>query len=149
MKIDDYQRKLALSLISKFTRDFNDKTGLNVNIHVPEFVKFENDNLKYMLTLPRVEQIFLQCIPVELKPEVQLSCRSRKRHIVDLRTMFCSIAYRLNFTLSDIGRYINRDHTTIIYLTRKADDLLETDEHFASLYNSITYQMSKHYDEDF
>jgi hypothetical protein len=148
MRIDDYQRKLALSLISKFTRDFNDKTGLSVNVHVPEFVKFENDNMKYLLTLPKVEQIFLECVPVELKPDMALKCRSRKRQIVDLRTIFCSIAYRLNFTLSDIGRYIQRDHTTIIHLTRKADDLLATDERFASLYNSITYEMSKHYDKD-
>lgn len=148
MKIDDYQKKLALSMINKFTREFTDKTGLNINIHVPEFVRFENDSMKYLLTLPKVEQIFLECVPVELQPDMALKCRSRKRHIVDLRTMFCSIAYRLNFTFSDIGRYIQRDHTTVIHLTRKADDLLATDERFASLYNSITYQMSKHYDKD-
>jgi hypothetical protein len=146
MKIDDYQRKLALSMISKFSREFAEKTGLNVNIHVPEFVKLENNNVKHLLTLPKVEQLFLECIPPELRLEVKLSCRSRKRNIVDLRTMFCSIAYKLNFTLSDIGRYINRDHTTIIHLNRKAEDLLATDDRFASLYNSITYQMSKHYD---
>lgn len=150
MTTNDYQKKVALSLIKKFTQEFKEKTGLKCMVHITELGGVDQENvLNNLLTLEKVEKIFLNCLPPEISEGFRLRNRSRRREQVDIRTMFCSIAYRLNFTFSDIGRFLGKDHTTIIYLNRKADNLLDIDERFASIYNSITYKMSKHYDQDF
>lgn len=149
MTSTDYQKKIAVNMVQKFIKEFKDKTGLKVMVHITELGNVDEENmLKSLLTLEKVEKIFLMCLPSEIANGFRLRSRSRKRDQVDIRCMFCAIAYRLNFTLSDIGRHIDRDHTTIIHLNRKADNLMDIDEQFASLYNSIAYKMSKYYDQD-
>lgn len=149
MTSTDYQKKIAVNMTQKFIKEFKEKTGLKVMVHITELGNIDQENvLKHLLTLEKVEKIFLMCLPPEMAEDFRLRNRSRKRDQVDIRSMFCAIAYRLNFTLSDIGRHIDRDHTTVIHLNRKADNLLDIDERFASIYNSIAYKMSKYYDQD-
>lgn len=149
MTSTDYQKKIAVNMTQKFIKEFKEKTGLKVMVHITELGNIDQENvLKHLLTLEKVEKIFLMCLPPEMAEDFRLRSRSRKRDQVDIRSMFCAIAYRLNFTLSDIGRHIDRDHTTVIHLNRKADNLLDIDERFASIYNSIAYKMSKYYDQD-
>lgn len=84
-----------------------------------------------------------------LKKQVQNVCcieditiRSRKRHIVDARKMFCHIARRkTKLTYGIIGDMIKIDHATVIHCIKKADLHLETDVNFLNAYNEIESKM--------
>ena len=41
--------------------------------------------------------------------------RSRKLEVVRLRTAYCREAYASGYGVAEIGRYLKRDHTTIIH----------------------------------
>lgn len=68
---------------------------------------------------------------VEAHFNVNLSARDRKRKVVDARTVYIHIAYRkTKKSLSAIGEYINRDHSTVLYHVGKFKDLMKTDRDF-------------------
>lgn len=149
MNNSDYQRKVALSLIDRFRREFYEKTGLRAMVHVNNFPKDSMGGMSTgtVISLQQVETIFIGSLPPEIQDTFVLRTRSRKRDLVDLRSMFCSIAYRMNFTYASIGKYIGKDHTSIIHLNRKADALLDTDPRYANMYNNIAEKMTQVYDK--
>ena len=49
----------------------------------------------------------------------EVALRSRKTEVLTLRNRFCVDAYREGFGLSEIGRYLKRDHTTILHSVHK------------------------------
>jgi|TARA_R100000482_G_scaffold120945_1_gene66644 hypothetical protein len=68
---------------------------------------------------------------------------SRKREIVDSRMIYCVVARNLGgYTLSEIGRSINRDHATVLYAIRNYDHLSNYDESMKHKYYkaSIIYR---------
>ena len=64
---------------------------------------------------------------------------SRMSEIVDARCVLASVFFDLKFSKSEIGRYLNRDHTTIINLIKR----VEKSEILSSLRVSYT-QIFKH-----
>jgi hypothetical protein len=71
-----------------------------------------------------------------------LNIKSRKRHIVDARKIFCKLA-RLNTTCSfeQIGKVINKDHATVIYNVTKADIHIEQDSLFRAKYHKVLSEL--------
>jgi len=49
----------------------------------------------------------------------EVALRSRKTEVLTLRNRFCVDAYKEGFGLSEIGRYLKRDHTTILHSVHK------------------------------
>ncbi len=136
-----YQRQLAEKMIRSFADEFRHKTGLRITINLDRFVAenvIENPSLSIM-SLDVLKKHFMDSLPEDFRLQNLdvLETRSRKRDLVDLRSMFCYIAVSMNFTLVSIARFINRDHTTIIHLKRKAEDLLKVDPAYRSRYNYI------------
>ena len=44
-----------------------------------------------------------------------LKTHSRKADIVDIRDKFCRVAYKVGYTTTEIGGYLNKHHTSIIH----------------------------------
>jgi len=60
---------------------------------------------------------------------------SRKRIIVDARMIYCVVARNLGgYTLSEIGKSINRDHATVLYAIRNYEHLSNYDPDIKSKY---------------
>jgi len=136
---EEYRQKLALKLVNKFVDDLYDKTGMKATVHVDRLVIDEDTQYKArtIVSLDSYEKVFLKALPtaIDVNP---IRVRSRKSQYVDLRAIFCHIGNKkLKFTLVSIGRYIGRDHTTVIHLIKKVENLLDTDESFVYLYNTI------------
>tara|TARA_R100000388_G_scaffold88135_1_gene68319 strand:- start:100 stop:486 length:387 start_codon:yes stop_codon:yes gene_type:complete len=54
---------------------------------------------------------------------------SRKREIVDSRMIYFAVARNLGgYTLSELGKSVNRDHATVMYAIRNYDHLSGYDE---------------------
>ena len=48
----------------------------------------------------------------------------------------------MNYTLTEIGRYLDKDHSTIIYSIRRATDMIYiNDNRFLTVYNSVKKQV--------
>jgi hypothetical protein len=62
---------------------------------------------------------------------VDIRIKSRKRHQQDLQKIFCKFAHwHLKLSLSFIGKYINRDHASVLHACKKYDNLYATDKDF-------------------
>ena len=148
----EYRNLLANKLIREFVDNFKKQTGLNVAIRFNdnEFLDMisldESKEKLPVISLNILQDIILKSMPYPIS-EQQFKSKDRSREFVDARLIFTHIARRLSFKYSYIGKYINRDHTTIIYQNRKCDNLLDTDVSFASMYNLITDKITKAYVE--
>lgn len=56
--------------------------------------------------------------------EVDIFKRSRYRKFIDARKVFANILRYRGYTISSIGRFLKKDHTTILYYTVDFDTLL-------------------------
>lgn len=149
MNAIDYQKQMAIKMINKFKKEFEEKTDLKIKISVNKYKIYANSNeleepVKY-IGLEDLEYDFLNCLPDRLKHIDILRTPCRKRELVDLRSIFAHIAIKLNFTFVSVGRHIDRHHSTIISLRDKANNLLETDPMFLNLYNEILSKIERKY----
>lgn len=70
--------------------------------------------------------------------EEQLNSRCRKRTICDARHMYCNILRtKMEYSYIDIGRSINRDHTTAISSVNKHNNLYKSDQKYKALYDRV------------
>ena len=67
--------------------------------------------------------------------DVDIKTKSRKRNIIDARTVFYHLLYNEGYSLTDIGRAINKNHATVINGLRLFEIILKTDVQFNTNYN--------------
>lgn len=72
----------------------------------------------------------------------ELTSRSRRRNLVDARRIISYILTRY-LSLTDVGKIINRDHASVLFVKRSCADLLETDYKFKNQYGQIISQYEK------
>ena len=65
---------------------------------------------------------------------------SRKYYLVLYRQLFCYIAHKkYGYSKSEIGRYLSKDHTTVIHSIRSVNNYFDTDDKLVkALYNDIS-----------
>lgn len=97
-------------------------------------------------TLPHILNI--TCKELNVTPE-DVKSANRKGEIVQARHVFCYLAATggYNFTLVRIGKFINRDHASVLHARRKISDTIEmyidtskTVERIKSLVDSFTIE---------
>ena len=132
---DDYRYRLATKMVDKFLKDLKEKTGLRASIMMDHLnPSKENAFLGKIVSLEMLEEIFLEAYPVksDINP---LHTKGRKIEHVEARCVFCHIAReKLKFSYPGIGNYIQKDHSSIMHMTRRANNLLDTDDKFYNLY---------------
>ena len=67
----------------------------------------------------------------------QLSGISRKENIRIARHLYCLIMYENHFTLSQIGRSVNKHHSTVISANKSIKNDIDTNEKVNKLYREI------------
>jgi hypothetical protein len=151
MNAIDYQKQMAIKMIAKFKKEFEEKTDLKIKISVNKYKIYDNSDvynsnepIKYM-GLDDLERDFMECIPEKLKNKNILRTQSRKREYVDFRSIYAHIACKYGFTFSSIGEQMERHHSTIISLKQKANNLLETDPIFFNIYTEILNKIEQKY----
>lgn len=58
---------------------------------------------------------------------VDIMKRSRERHLVDVRHTFMVSLRKRGYKTTDIGRYLGKDHATVIHATKKIKELCDYD----------------------
>lgn len=73
----------------------------------------------------------------------QIISKSRKREIVNVRYIFCSIMKNnYNYSLVHIGELIGRDHTTIIHAIKQHRNRVQNEELYRGLTTNIYEKIS-------
>jgi len=81
------------------------------------------------------KEIFVLSSVEEATGLIDITQKTRKREYVDARRIAYLIFRKLhNKTYLDIARIFDRNHATIIYSVKSAEDLLETDPAFKDMY---------------
>jgi chromosomal replication initiation ATPase DnaA len=130
-----YKEQLANKMIDKFVKDLREKTGYKATVMMDHLIaKKERDTASGFISLPALEEAFLKAYPLPL-PVNPLRLKSRKLEHVEARCVFCYIAKEnMRFTITGIGKHLGKDHTSVIHMNRRANDLLETEDRFYNLY---------------
>ena len=72
--------------------------------------------------------------------DIEINTNTRKQEIVDGRFLFSKIARRCTeLSLSNIGKYLNKDHASIIHGVKQFDNVLVLDDKFKALYETYVY----------
>lgn len=119
--------------IAKMKKQFKEKYDVKLIIISPA------DNIK-RLTIPETAEIVSKHFDkytTDGKYKFKLK-RSRREDLVIHSQAFCKICKDLDYGPSEIARYLKKDHSTVIYSIRKANDLLSiNDNRFLTVYNSV------------
>lgn len=125
-----YAIHLEKKLIEDFKEKFKEKLGYSPII-------LTKVDMTPMMSLAALADYFEPYLPEQHGRKLTLTCKSRKREVVELRMIFCYMARMMRYTLGTIGEFLNRDHTTIIHNVSTFLNLMETDDGFKSRYNEI------------
>jgi hypothetical protein len=71
---------------------------------------------------------------IEERFNLDIMNRDRKRDTVDARMIFSKILRENGHTFSNIARYLNKDHTTILHYTEQCMFVLKNDLRLMSIY---------------
>ena len=101
-------------------------TGLIIS-----FLKYKNKNME---ELKRIE------VYVNKSLDIVINTNNRKQDIVDGRFLFSALARKCTeLSLSKIGKYLNKDHATIIHGITQFNNVLVLDEKFKGLYDTYVF----------
>ncbi|MBD3748970.1 MAG: hypothetical protein IE931_05695 [Sphingobacteriales bacterium] len=87
------------------------------------------------LSLPHIANVVSKVTDV---PVMHIKKSLRTRQFSDARKIFMSIARKHGkYSTVQIGRYLDLDHSTVIYNTDSANDLVEYDKQFSKTYYKV------------
>ncbi len=78
--------------------------------------------------------------------EVDIHSRKREREIVNARITFAHILFERGYNKSMIGRYLNKNHATIIHYCKNCEGYLRTDKLFAEKFKQTQKNYKKNFD---
>lgn len=85
--------------------------------------------------------IQIKAVVESYNSNINIAEKIRDRHFSDARKMYCYISRKCTrYSLSKIGEFINRDHTTILHSIKRCEDLMLTDKDFR---NKVRHCMLK------
>lgn len=140
MTTTDYRKKMENELIRQFVNTFYEKIGYRPIVITEKNI---GENGLIVLTLNELEEYFTPYLPTIFGKKVKLGAKNRKRSIVELRCIFFFIAKSMKYTLTSIGAYLRRDHTTVLHNIVTFKNLYETDEKFKMKYINIINNIIK------
>lgn len=146
---DQYKHKMVTKMIDSFVKNLHEKTGLKAMVMLKDMKPTKDkDSIHSLISLKMFEEAFLKAYPFSYGVDL-LRIKSRKNEYVEARCVFCYIAKtKLGFTYTGIGNYLNKDHTSIIHMNKRANDLLETDDKFYNLYYQTMENLMNIYDKN-
>jgi chromosomal replication initiation ATPase DnaA len=122
--------KIEKHLITNFLEKFHSEIGYYPTV-LTKYGHMSGDEKVKLMKLNELEELFESFLPIYYEKKQKLSSRSRTRRIVDLRFIFYFIGNKmLGYKLTEIARYLKKDHTTIIHGLRQYNNLYETNPFF-------------------
>jgi hypothetical protein len=144
MDSKSYAAMLEKKLITEFKSVFYNKLGYYPTV-ITQMYTSENAEIPIM-SLEMLEDNLKPFMPVFFDKPTCLQSRSRNRPLVELRNIFCLLARQMGYSLTVIGKFLGKDHTTVIHAITACKNLLETCEPFQHKYTSILKTLKSNYE---
>ena len=138
----EYKRKIEKELIKEFLDKFYEKVGYRPIVITDTLT----DESGPPMTLDDLASVFIPYLPEINKVTYGLKSKSRYRPLVELRCIFCYLGKAMGYTLISLGRYLNRDHTTIMHNINTFNDLNATNDLFKIKYLKIVSSIKDRYE---
>jgi len=139
----EYKKKVENDLIREFLDKFYEKVGYYPTVVTDN--RISEDGV-IILTLEELERCFDPHLPTFFNKKTGLGSKDRYRPLVELRSIFFFIGRSMKYNLSQLGKYLSRDHTTVIHNINTFRNLYETDPAFRNKYYLIINQIKKDYE---
>lgn len=98
----------------------------------------------FLLRTPTDVRVLIRLINEVLN--VDILDKTREREHVNARIIFSSILRERGYSLTKIGSFLGKDHSSIVHYLKNVDWYLKTDKTFASNYGLITSNYYEGYD---
>jgi hypothetical protein len=144
MSEEQTKKQREIELISEFMDKFRQEMGFYPTVVINENII--NRDFPFKLPLQLLEKQFDDILPSMYGRTVTITCKKRIRPIVELRCFFSFIARSMGYSLTDIGKYMKKDHTTIINHIKTFNNLYETQENFRDSYIKIVNKIKRLYE---
>jgi len=123
-------KNLSLEPLEYFNNKHKNQVQKIIDEHKEEQIFIE----KFQVIVRTLTQYVKDIYTDEKTLGIDITKKGRKRIKTDLLKIFCKHATtNLKFTLTDIGRFLNRTHATILHAVTKYDSLFITDKDFRDL----------------
>ncbi|MFA9212509.1 MAG: helix-turn-helix domain-containing protein [Candidatus Methylacidiphilales bacterium] len=131
----------AVKKITDLKHSINvDNISLTINITVSKTPQIINTNAKIKF----IEEV-LKMLEDETGITVyQIKQQNRKREIAEVRQiLFYILRYsRFGFGVSELGRFFERDHTTIVHSVKCVNNLMATDYEYKQYVEKLIFKAS-------
>lgn len=100
-----------------------------------------------MIGVERILKIVCENLGVD--PE-DVKSKTRKGEIAQARHIFCYLAYTsaTGHTLTEIGRFIGRDHATVLHSRNKIKDFLTFDKYIKDIVTTLNIRLGRFSNEE-
>ena len=105
---------------------------------------------KERLTLDELANISLEVHNEEPHHEhiTDIKKTSRKKELVNTRHVFCYFATMFGYDRTQVGEYLERDHSTVVHALRFCSDMIDTNDIvFGSIIRKISKKIDKHVED--
>jgi len=111
----------AYEVISKFKDEFYLRFGV-----VPAVIYKFNHTHYFPVSMKELEQICNMF--VEDRENAQINTKCRKRSIVQVRQIFFYIGVKMGYGLTNLGKYLDYDHATVIHASKVVSNLIDIND---------------------
>lgn len=144
MHKEQLKERRKKELISEFMEKFREEIGYYPTVVIDEDII--NRDFLHRLPLDVLEKQFDDFLPSLYGKTVTIKCKKRIRPAVELRCYFSFIARTMGYSLTDIAKYIKRDHTTVMHHIKTFNVLYETQQNFRDKYIKIVNKIKALYE---
>jgi len=124
-------------LIKEFKIKFFNELGYEPTVLATSNLKLDEDKYIKVMSLEKLKECFNPFLPSNKGIFIELNGKTRKNNIVELRVIFSFISRSMGYVLSDIGKFLKKDHSTIIHSINNFKNWIEVDPCFRDKYNTI------------
>tara|TARA_R110002050_G_scaffold56705_1_gene127500 strand:- start:2407 stop:2955 length:549 start_codon:yes stop_codon:yes gene_type:complete len=136
------------SFIENIANKYNKKLQIIVSDKKSRIGLSQLSNAHSVTKIQNLESLVLNAMHInnpEFKYINSLSCKTRRKEYIMWMQVFSYVAWKIGYTKSYIGKFIDRNHASVIHSIKQTDTLLEiNDKEFVIVYNIILNLIKKH-----
>lgn len=117
-KLQDKRLESAEVFVEQFKTDFQIMYGIS-----PVVIYTLKPDVYFPIPLTDLEEICNSFIDFSGKRNIR--DKTRRRHIVLIRQIFFYIGYKMRYTTIYLAKYLDFDHSTVVYSKKLISDLLD------------------------
>ena len=136
------------SFIENMSDKYNKKLQIIVSDHTSRIGLNQISNAHSLSKIKNLETLVINAMHIEYpeyKYVTSFVCKTRRQEYVMWMQDFSYVAWKIGYNKSYIGRFIDRNHASVIHSINQTETLLEVkDKQFVKVYNKVLNLIKNH-----